>query len=262
MQTRHSDRRLYFKEQEITTSKYVIPFIEKHKPVTSRMRVLEIGCGEGGNLKPFLERGCRVTGVDMSANKINLARSFFAAIPELAQPELICDDIYNMPAPVEKFDLILMRDVIEHIHEQERFMAFARQFMHQNTLFFLAFPPWQNPFGGHQQVCRNRFLSALPYFHLLPASLYSAFLHLCGESRATIDNLLEIKETGLSIDRFRKIIAGYRIVAEKFYLVNPNYEVKFGIKPVTQCGLISGIPCLRDLLSTSAYYVLTPEINS
>lgn len=261
MQIRHSNRQLYFSEQEITTSTYVIPFLEKLKPVLSGMRVLEIGCGEGGNLKPFLERGCRVTGVDMSENKISLARSFFGALPAHLQPELICEDIYNLPSPAEKFDLVLMRDVIEHIHEQKRFMSFVRQFMHHDSLFFLAFPPWQNPFGGHQQVCRNKILSVLPYYHLLPVPLYRTFLRIAGESRATIDNLLEIKETGLSIERFRKIITGYRVEAEKFFLVNPNYEVKFGLKPVPQCRWISGIPYVRDILSTSAYYILSPEIS-
>ena len=65
MQKRHSDRLLYFNEQIYTTRKYVIPFIEKHHDVTGDMSVLEIGCGEGGNLQPFLDLGCKVTGIDI-----------------------------------------------------------------------------------------------------------------------------------------------------------------------------------------------------
>ena len=34
------------------------------------MNILEIGCGDGGNLLPFTELGCNTTGVDLSAGRI------------------------------------------------------------------------------------------------------------------------------------------------------------------------------------------------
>ena len=34
------------------------------------MTVAEIGCGEGGNLKPFLDLGCHIVGIDIAENKI------------------------------------------------------------------------------------------------------------------------------------------------------------------------------------------------
>jgi cyclopropane fatty-acyl-phospholipid synthase-like methyltransferase len=76
MQKRHINRHQYFDEQDYTTRKHVMPFIEKFRTVTSGMNILEIGCGEGGNLKPFLERGCRVTGIELAENKIKWARTF------------------------------------------------------------------------------------------------------------------------------------------------------------------------------------------
>ena len=57
MQERHRNRKLYFDEQVQTTERYVIPYIEAVYPLHEGLRVLEIGCGEGGNLKPFLDRG-------------------------------------------------------------------------------------------------------------------------------------------------------------------------------------------------------------
>ena len=44
MQIRHKDRNLYFKEQEYTTRKYVIPLIERVISLHNVKRVLEIGC--------------------------------------------------------------------------------------------------------------------------------------------------------------------------------------------------------------------------
>jgi cyclopropane fatty-acyl-phospholipid synthase-like methyltransferase len=261
MQERHTNRRQYFDEQDFTTRKYVIPFIGLFCPLTAGMNILEIGCGEGGNLKPFLDEGCRVIGIDLSTNKINLARSFIGNHPLKNNLELICDDIYNLTPPEQKYDIVFMRDVIEHIHDQEKFMTFVKPFMHENSMFFLAFPPWQNPFGGHQQICKSRILGLFPWFHLLPAKWYRKVLTLGGESTATVENLMEVKETGISIERFERIIhaASYRMVAKKLFLINPNYEVKFRLKPVRQPGFIAGIPWLRNFLTTSVFYLLIPD---
>ena len=74
MQKRHLDRKLYFEEQSITTRDYVIPYISQHLQLKRGMRVLEIGCGEGGNMPPFLEIGCTVVGIDILESKIEKAR--------------------------------------------------------------------------------------------------------------------------------------------------------------------------------------------
>ena len=81
MQKRHADRQLYFNEQSITTQKYVIPFIEKHKPITADSHILEIGCGEGGNIKPFLDLGCKVTGIDINGARLQSQKKSTAYIP-------------------------------------------------------------------------------------------------------------------------------------------------------------------------------------
>ena len=66
MQSRHKDRRQYFNEQAITTREYVLPFIEEIKKLEKGDRIFEVGCGEGGNLIPFIERRMEVTGVDIN----------------------------------------------------------------------------------------------------------------------------------------------------------------------------------------------------
>ena len=264
MQERHIKRDLYFEEQAYTTVTYVIPFIFGSMGIRPGTRVLEIGCGEGGNLRPFLEAGCDVTGVDILVEKIKNAENFFRDHPNKDRLKLIAGDIYDVGEKLtEQFDLVYMRDVIEHIHDQERFLGFAGKFLKNGARFFLGFPPWQNPFGGHQQVCRSKFLSRLPYFHLLPGSFYPRILKLFREPPGLITDLLEIRDTGISIERFRRIIIkeNYIIEKEVFYLFNPNYEIKFGLKPQIQTRLISGIPGLRNFLITSCYYLLSKNIN-
>lgn len=259
MQERHSNKQLYFKEQIYTTEKHVIPFLKETITIDSRIRVLEIGCGEGGNLKPFLDKGCKVTGIDLSSSKIDNAKKFLAEDPNFSHATFIVKDIYHAEDEIEnKFDLIIMRDVIEHIHNQDKFMGFVKRFLKSDGKFFLAFPPWHNPFGGHQQVANSKILSKLPYFHLLPKRIYKFILKAGGEPKEKVDGFLEIKETGISIDRFRKLVNkhNYKIITESQYLINPNYEVKFGLKPRKQIKLITSIPFLRNFLVTACYYLI------
>ena len=75
MQKRHTDREQYFKELAATCKKYYIPFLDKETSIGRGTKVLEIGCGDGGNLLPFLECGCDVTGIEISPTRISQAKS-------------------------------------------------------------------------------------------------------------------------------------------------------------------------------------------
>lgn len=259
MHERHTDRELYFREQVQTTSRHVLPFIEGILKPATGVSVLEIGCGEGGNLLPFVEAGChRVVGIDLSENKIGNARKFYAAVPGGERAEFITADIYDSGS-AGTFNLVMMRDVLEHIHDQEKFIAFVKRFLDQNGILFIAFPPWYNPFGGHQQMCDSRLLSKMPWIHLLPGSLYRSLLKTAGEDPARIEGLLEIKDTGINIGRFEKAIKkeGFHILKKSLWFINPNFEVKFGLRPRRLPRIAGSIPFLRNFVTTTAYYIIS-----
>lgn len=260
MQQRHKDRKLYFDEQSFTTEKYVIPYIEKQKRLCPETSVLEIGCGEGGNLKPFADRGCQCLGIDLNRQQIENAERFFAPHPNVHKVSFICSDIYDITPPPanQKYDVIMMRDVIEHIHNQEKFMGFLKGFLKKDGVVFCAFPPWYMPFGGHQQVCKSPTVSKLPYIHLLPESLYRFLLEKNGETEATVDALLEIKETGITLERFERICHNekYRILDKTYFFINPNYEIKFRLKPAKCWPVFRAVRYLRDFYVTAGYYLI------
>jgi SAM-dependent methyltransferase len=239
----------------------VVPFIADLVKFNSETTVLEIGCAEAGNLKPFLDLGCRCTGIDISCGRIELAKEFYNNHPNRQNLTLICEDIYKVN-PDKKYDVIIMRDVIEHIPNQENFMGFVKSFLKPGGKFFLAFPPWQNPFGGHQQVCKSKIRSVLPWFHLFPNSIYILILKAFGESEATIKGLLEIKDTGILIERFEHILKheNYKTDKRVYWFINPNYQTKFGLKPRKQIKLITSIPWLRNFFTTAMYYVVSKQI--
>lgn len=258
MQKRHLDSQQYINEQAYTTQKYIVPFIQQTTKIEPSMQVLEIGCGEAGNLKPFLELGCKCVGVDFSAPKIEKGKQFYSTHPQASNIRLISEDIYNTSEFDNQFNIIILRDVIEHIHDQNKFLGLMKNLLAPDGVAFFAFPPWQNPFGGHQQICESKVLSLLPYYHLLPSLLYKGLLKAFGESDAKVSTLLEIKETGISLERFEKTAVknGYVLALRTLFLINPNYEVKFGLKPRKLSKTIASIPILRNFFATCGYYII------
>jgi len=260
MQKRHQDPLQYLNEQIQSTQKYILPFIGNEFPIMEKMQVLEIGCGEAGNLKPFLDLGCICTGVDFSINKIEKGKAYYAEHPNSENITLISEDIYNVKEFQAKFDLIILRDVIEHIHDQDKFLGLMKTLMASGGVAFFAFPPWYNPFGGHQQICESKILSKLPYFHLLPGFLYKIVLKSFGENDGKIAGLMEIKETGISLERFERICRKNNYVTrqKKLFFINPNYEIKFGLKPKA-LPFWFNILFIRNFYTTAGYYLISQK---
>jgi SAM-dependent methyltransferase len=254
----HSDSDWYFQMQKLDCEEYIIPFIEEVYSFKSTSRVLEIGCGSAGVLSAFLERGHQGVGVELNINACEEARRRLSKFVESGQLILLSKDIHSVEPETEmrgKFDIIVLKDVIEHIHGQERLMNRMKSYLNSGGVIFLGFPPWQMPFGGHQQMCGNKFLSHLPYFHLLPMTLYKGILKIFKENP---EPFVEIKETGISIERFEKIAkkGSYRIVNERHYLINPVYKYKFNMKERKQAAIIRSIPYFRNFVTTSVFYIL------
>jgi SAM-dependent methyltransferase len=255
----HADRKRYFDIQLLNAEKYILPFIESNFSIQKGMRVLEIGCGEGGVLKAFINKGCVGIGVEFDEARIVNGKKWMSEDIQNGKLSFVAKDIYDTDVDSlgGKFDIIILKDVIEHIHDQSKLLARLKDFLTPPGIIFFGFPPWQMPFGGHQQLCKKK-LSKVPYFHLFPTPIYKGLLKLFGEGDSNIAQLLEIKETGISIERFEKIVkeTDYKVVSKIHYLFNPIYEWKFNLKAKKQNGIISKIPYLRDYVTTCVYYII------
>jgi len=256
MQERHKDGKRYFDELAYSTEKYIIPYIEGFHDISDKTRVLEIGCGAGGNLLPFINRGSEVVGFDLSRHRIDEAYKILD-VDNNDKITLFCEDVFNVK-DIGLFDIILVRDVIEHIPDKKHFFEHIKEFMKKDGIIYFAFPPWYMPFGGHQQIARNRILSKLPFYHILPKFIYKGLLSAFGEEKDTIDELISVKECGITIEQFRRYANknGYKIEGEVFYFINPHYEIKFKLKPRKLNGFIGKIPFVRNFFTTGCFYVL------
>ncbi len=257
----HLDYKVRYTQQVDNSAAYVLPFIEKTMPLGKGKSVLEVGTGEGGVLVPFMDKGCYCVGVDLASERIDIANEMLAKEVKEGKVEFLCQNIYDesfVSRFKNYFDIIILKDVIEHVYEQEKFIPYLKTLLKPGGQIFFGFPPWYMPFGGHQQVCHTKWASKIPYYHILPRPLHKAILKMSGEDEAVIKDQMEIKDTQITIERFERIIkqSGLKVLNKQHYLINPIYQFKFGLKPRKQWTPITWIPFLRNFVTTCVYYTV------
>ena len=259
MQKRHTDRKMYFHDLEVTSKEFYIDYVSKFTTLNPKSRILEVGCGEGGNLAPFAKLGCSVTGVDIAECRIKEAQQYFAEVSN--NSKFICCDFTKYPVPQkeeDKYDVILLHDVIEHIPIKKEFLSHLKGFVKKTGILFIGFPAWQMPFGGHQQICRSKICSHLPFIHLLPNPLYTALLKSCNEDDFTRKELMSIKECRTSIELFETLTkeCGYSVANKEYWFINPHYKQKFNLTPRILPHFMWNLRYIRNFFTTSCWYIL------
>ena len=257
----HLSIEIRYRQQVDNTREFLLPFLSRSIPLHKGMKVMEIGCGEGGVLLPFIEQGMQVLGVELNESRIRNATSLCAEAVAQGQATFLYKNVFDQDFLVKyggSFDLILLKDTIEHIPDQETFIPYLRKFLTKGGSIFFGFPPWRMPFGGHQQICRNKVLGTLPWYHLLPKGLYKGIVKMAGEPQIVVDELMDIKGTGISLGRFERIIRKNDFVVKDrmLFLLNPIYKFKFGWKPIEQAAWLADFPWVRDFFTTAGWYVV------
>jgi 2-polyprenyl-6-hydroxyphenyl methylase/3-demethylubiquinone-9 3-methyltransferase len=87
------------------------------------LRILDVGCGAGLLCEPLARRGAQVTGIDAAARNVAAARSH-AASQGIAIDYRVGDPAAAL-RPDERFDVVLLLEVVEHVADVEAFVAAA-----------------------------------------------------------------------------------------------------------------------------------------
>jgi len=256
----HKDPCAYFRIQNRNTHDSVLPFLISAHQLTPGQRVLEIGCDTGGMADAVLQHGAQVIGIDINERSLVMARQYID--PHLQERlTLLLQDatLPWKPAWENYFDVIILKDVIEHIENKRALIDNIAKALKPTGICFVGFPPWHMPFGGHQQICAHWLPARMPYIHLLPTPLYTKLLRVCGESKEKAAYLLALRQTGISIEKFQRLVQqhGLYIQRRKLYLLNPIYTLKFRVPSAALPWPLMHIPLLRNFYTTSAYYLLT-----
>ncbi len=258
----YGNKEWYFEMQKRTASDYIIPFLGSH--LKKNAKVCEIGCAEAGVLKAFLDEGHSCVGIELSNPRLQLAKKYLKLEEEEGRIQLfnknIFDSDFQQTMPF-KFDLIILKDVIEHLPDKAKVLKTLKASLNEGGILFFAFPPWWMPFGGHQQITKSKVLKKSIYVHLLPKFLYRSLLQLSREKKSTVEELMELKETGINIGAMKRLLKkeDFSIVKDQHWFINPIYKYKFKLSPKKVIPPFKNILFLRNFYTTCYYVLFKPK---
>ena len=247
-----------YKEQYWYGENYLFDLIKERD--LKKTKILEIGCAEGGLLKFFHEKGAECSGIELSdvryGNAIMLDKNkcinFFQAD--------ICDpDSYESKLNAS-YDLIIIRDVIEHIANKEIALKNLAMMLKAGGEIFMSFPPKYCAYAGHQQTAPS-LLAKIPYIHLLPDLSYTSYLKLVGCKKEKIDYLIETKKTRISITGMKKIVkkTGLNIKKQSSWFIRPAYKFRFGIPKLRNP--FSFLPIFNEIFSNGVSFLMIKKVK-
>jgi SAM-dependent methyltransferase len=231
-------------------------------------RILDVGCGDGGAALALAAAGAAVDGIEIESRRLEGARqeaarrgfSLRLAVADITDPTTLGD----FAGP---YDLILFRDVLEHIPDLHAALTQAAGRLGEQGRILVVFPPWASPYGGHQQLLhppRRLALpwARLPWAHLLPHGLFRALQQgRDGSDDPQWGELETIRAARLTFGRMAHAAsdAGLVQVAAKHWLLRPSFHLRYGW-PVVPAGPLAAIPGLRELLVTGSYQLFAQRM--
>lgn len=112
------------------------------------LRVLDVGCGAGGWLKP-LSRFGTVTGIELDEPSIRFCR-------ELDLHRTLVGRVDALPVPPGSHDLVCLWDVIEHTPDDRAVLAEARRALREGGHLVLSVPAYQFLYANNDRVAHHR----------------------------------------------------------------------------------------------------------
>ncbi len=246
----------YFDYEYQVAEAIVIPWLKKHIYLNN-LSVGDFGCHQGGILQAFREHGTISSGTGYDLNEDSIRTSPFVRD---ANFQLEVGDVLTLDPTVNSFDLILIRDVLEHIPDYENVLRKAQACLKPGGYLFISFPPYYSPFGGHQQLAAN-WAKLVPYLHYLPESLLFQLVSLVDNSYMSAEDskgdMTSVRRTRLTLGKTEKAFQaiGLLPVAQDYFLLRPEFKIRYGI-PALPCAIMGRIPFLREVVTMGVYYLV------
>jgi SAM-dependent methyltransferase len=243
----------HFIEQKEHTKSYLIPYFQKYIPNFNALKVLEIGCAEGGFLEILYELGIDAVGLELEPQRVKIA------IEKNPNLKIIIGDITDdkiVEQIGKRFDLIVMRDVIEHIPRRSEMFSNIVKLLNTEGYLYITFPPKYSGFAGHQQNGKS-LLRYIPYLHLFPRQMIRFLGRMVNERANLIEGVISNYEDGLSIKMFERYLTMYKFtsVVKDLFLFRPIYKIRFNVSPKK----IPNIPILREFIAFGCECLITKK---
>ena len=118
------------------------------------LSILEIGCGTGGNLSMLSSLG-KLTAVEMDLKASEVAKR--KNIHKTNDIKVLVGSLpNNMPTIENKFDLICMFDVLEHIQEDKEALIKIKSYLKESGRLIITVPAYQWLYGHHDEYLHHK----------------------------------------------------------------------------------------------------------
>jgi len=242
----------YFAYEAAIGERQLGPLFQKSSLDLNGKDVLDVGCGYGGVLQGLRRIFPRMqaVGLDKDGDMIESGRRRLDTGIELRHQDFFACE-------TERFDVLLLRDVLEHIGDYERALEKTRALLKPEGRVFVTFAPFLGPFGGHQHNASG-LASHCPWIHLLPGGIMRRLLSVQGNSYKGKDALDEdirsVLATRLTVGGFKTAARrlGFRLQGKRLYLSRPEYRFKFGLPAIA----LPDWPGTGEWLCTGAEFLL------
>ena len=113
--------------------------------IAPHMRVLDVGCGNGGVAVAAALRGHHVVAVDIDAGSVarTIARAEAWGVPV----DALQGDASSLGLPDESFDLVVMNDIIEHVGDPDSAIGEASRLLRPGGFAYVHAPQRWSPLG-------------------------------------------------------------------------------------------------------------------
>jgi SAM-dependent methyltransferase len=160
----------------------------------------------------------------------------------------------HLPGQIgEQFDLIIMRDVIEHVSDRETTMANLNALLSKSGYLYITFPPKYSAYGGHQQTASSA-VRFIPFFHVLPAAAVQKIGGWFKEKPGALEQIRQIFQNGLTVAEFEKLCARHDLCVKikGLFLSRPVFKIRYNL-PVIPC---PDLPLFREFMASGCEYLL------
>ena len=112
-------------------------------------KALDLGCGTGIYSIWLARKGLNVTGVDISANMLEIAKEKAASVP--LPIDFVHSDIHRLPFEDETFDLVVANIVFEFVENPKQVLQEGLRVLKRGGRFVCGFIDKDSPWGKKYQ---------------------------------------------------------------------------------------------------------------
>ncbi len=148
--------------------------------------LLDVGCGTGDFLLVAEQDGWQVTGIELNQNAISLAKGKL-------QSTAFFESLFNPSLEGQKFDVITLWHVLEHLENTPQILSRLRSLLQPNGIIIIAVPNFKSFDAKYYQQYWAAYDVPRHLYHFSKKSI----TNLC-----TMQSLTVIKSQGMPYDAF------------------------------------------------------------